>query len=156
MKCLCLLICLLICCLSLSPPRCSMRVKASLQGSERPLQMSIVETESFSAHSGAISALDASSDETLLATGSGDSTIRIWRRSSNEHRRPTCARTYNGHRGTVLSLDLLRGATRVASCDGSLHIWDIEVSLVSSCLFLSLRHSNLCMCNNSIVSSIRY
>jgi WD40 repeat protein len=107
------------------------------------LRMKMSVSESFVAHSEAVTSLEVSGvDERTIATGSSDSTIRVWRVQPGG--RPICLRTYNGHRRSIRSLHLLStgftelhtlrrpdsgasGAesTSVVSCDGGLHVWDV-------------------------------
>lgn len=78
-------------------------------------------TSSLPGHSEAILVSSFSPDSRLLATGSGDTTIRIW---NPESQLPD--RTLSGHKNWVLAICFSPDAERLASAsmDGSVRVWN--------------------------------
>jgi WD40 repeat protein len=64
-----------------------------------------------------------SPNSTLLASGSCDSTVKIWDAKSGE-----CLRTLEGHRDCVTSVDFSPNSILLASgsCDSTVKIWDAK------------------------------
>lgn len=86
-------------------------------------------TGSLRAHSGAIVSIDAAENRGVFVTASRDTTVKVWSlglASSSIHN----PLTYTGHQYPVLDARLLSQYSEaplyVASCDHSLHIWDVE------------------------------
>lgn len=78
-------------------------------------------TSSLPGHSEAILTSSFSPDSRLLATGSGDTTVRLW---NPESQLPD--KTLTGHKNWVLVISFSPDASRLASAsmDGSVRIWD--------------------------------
>lgn len=78
---------------------------------------------SFSAHEAAVVAVAISPDRTLLATGSQDKTIRLFRLPGLQ---PTGA-PWSGHEADVLSLAFAADGQRLISggSDGALRLWEV-------------------------------
>eukprot|EP01119_Soliformovum_irregulare_P023450 TRINITY_DN8180_c0_g1_i2.p1 TRINITY_DN8180_c0_g1~~TRINITY_DN8180_c0_g1_i2.p1 ORF type:complete len:1262 (+),score=290.72 TRINITY_DN8180_c0_g1_i2:54-3839(+) len=75
----------------------------------------------FSGNQGGIRCMDALSNESLFVTGSKDCTVKIW----NIHH-PQAKLSYNEHTSGVTGVHFIFNGTSVASCGGSVHIWDTE------------------------------
>ncbi|GAA6001490.1 WD40 repeat domain-containing protein [Rhodotorula paludigena] len=80
---------------------------------------------SFQAHNNAVFDVSWSNDDELLATASGDQTVRLWNAETQ-----TCAGTLAGHTCTIKSVswdpnnpNMLSTASR----DGSIRVWDRRV-----------------------------
>lgn len=78
-------------------------------------------TSSLPGHAEAILTSSFSPDSKLLATGSGDTTVRLW---NSEAQLPD--KTLAGHKNWVLAISFSPDATRLASAsmDGSVRVWD--------------------------------
>ncbi|KAL2641267.1 hypothetical protein R1flu_008854 [Riccia fluitans] len=80
---------------------------------------------SWKAHTGHIKATIIAEDETTIYTAGGGprggSVVRQWKLSTCE-----CITEYTGHEEAVNDVCVLPGGRRVASCDGTLHIWDAQ------------------------------
>lgn len=78
-------------------------------------------TSSLPGHAEAVLTSSFSPDSKLIATGSGDTTVRLW---NPESQMPD--KTLEGHTNWVLVLSFSPDATRLASAsmDGSVRIWD--------------------------------
>ncbi|KAG0618615.1 hypothetical protein M758_4G078200 [Ceratodon purpureus] len=87
---------------------------------EQPWKLSAVILHSVRVHSGGMRASAAMEDENTVFTAGGsgsESVVRQWNLSTSE-----CCMEYDGHQEAVIDICLLPG-NRVASCDGTLHIW---------------------------------
>ncbi len=64
--------------------------------------------------------------EALLATGSADRTIKLWRLCEDF----SCVKTFEGHANSVLRIGFMNSATQLVSAgsDGLIKIWDIRRS----------------------------
>ncbi|PXF50088.1 Notchless protein-like [Gracilariopsis chorda] len=79
-------------------------------------------TASLPGHKEAVLVATFSPDATLIATGSGDTTVRLW---SSHGQMPEA--TLEGHRDWVLALAFSPDAAKLASAskDGSVRVWDM-------------------------------
>ncbi|GAB2294187.1 hypothetical protein Dimus_028405 [Dionaea muscipula] len=86
---------------------------------------------SVRAHPGALRSLSAGEDErTLFTAGVGPGfkgTVQKWDLSSVD-----CVSGYYGHEEVVNSICLLPFSSRVASCDGTVHVWNSQTGKVLS------------------------
>ena len=80
------------------------------------------QTSVLSGHTGWVQSLAFSSDETLLASGSRDKTIKLW-----DVQTYGVIKTFYGHTGPVDSVCISADNTMIASGsrDGSIRLWDI-------------------------------
>lgn len=76
---------------------------------------------SYKEHMNGIRSLAVDESERWFATGSKDNTVKIWDLLSDSS---YC--TYMNHKQAVFSLQFLDRNKAIASCDNSIHIWDIE------------------------------
>lgn len=76
----------------------------------------------FKEHSGAIRCVSVHDNERLFLSGSKDSTVKCWDLLSEGSSR----QTYTGHRQGVTHAEFVDRGNLVASCDGSLHVWELE------------------------------
>jgi hypothetical protein len=93
--------------------------------------------------------------ESLLIGGSKSGMIKIY--SLNSH--PVCkVGIYNVHSSPIVSTSFTRNGAHVASCDGSIYVWDIETSktLARHVRFDQLKytHSSAVSPRNGILSDI--
>lgn len=74
-------------------------------------------------HSLPVNALDISSDETLIVTGSSDKTIKIWGLDFGD-----CHKSFIAHGGPVTSVKFVKDTHYFVSCskDGSIKKWDAD------------------------------
>ncbi|MEQ9358613.1 WD40 domain-containing protein [Coleofasciculus chthonoplastes] len=99
-------------------PETEIKVKAALQD----VVYSIREVNSFHGHSGTVTCVSFSSDGQLIASGSEDTTIRIW---TVEGRKVA---TFKGHEDTITSIDFSPDGKWIVSGskDNTLKLWRIE------------------------------
>ncbi|KAJ7561165.1 hypothetical protein O6H91_03G016900 [Diphasiastrum complanatum] len=87
-----------------------------------PWKLNAVMMHSWKAQNGSLKAATVDDSECEIYTAGGGSrnrsTVRRWKLSSVE-----CNFEYMGHEEPVHDICILRGWERVASCDGTLHIW---------------------------------
>lgn len=76
----------------------------------------------FKEHSGSIRCVSVHDNERLFLSGSKDSTVKCWDLLSEGSSR----QTYTGHRQGVTHAEFVDRGNLVASCDGSLHVWELE------------------------------
>lgn len=76
---------------------------------------------SYKEHMNGIRSLAVDESERWFATGSKDNTVKVWDLLSD-----TSYCTYMGHKQAVFSLHFMDRNKAIASCDNSIHIWDIE------------------------------
>ncbi|BBN00900.1 WD repeat-containing protein 81 [Marchantia polymorpha subsp. ruderalis] len=80
---------------------------------------------SWKAHTGLVRSTIVAEDENSVYTAGGGprggSVVRQWRLSTSE-----CVTEYAGHEEAVNDVCILPGGRRVASCDGTLHIWNAQ------------------------------
>jgi WD40 repeat protein len=77
---------------------------------------------SFKEHSNAIRCVHVHDNERLFLTGSKDTTVKCWDMLSEGASR----QTYTGHRFAVTHAEFVDRGNLVASCDGSVHVWELE------------------------------
>lgn len=73
----------------------------------------------------AVSILVPHISESFLLAGARDGVIKIWSLTANPIRQLS---TFSGHSSSVTSAGFLRNGSQTASCDGVIHVWDIETS----------------------------
>jgi len=76
----------------------------------------------FKEHSNAIRCVFVHDNERLFLTGSKDTTVKCWDMLSEGSSR----QTYTGHRLAVTHAEFVDRGNLVASCDGSVHVWELE------------------------------
>lgn len=69
-------------------------------------------------HRAWVQSVALSHDSALVASSSGDTTVRIWSSDTGE-----CVLVYEGHHGEVNSVAFSHDSTLVASCDAQIRIW---------------------------------
>jgi len=77
---------------------------------------------SFKEHTGSIRSVAVHDCERYFISGARDCTVKCWA-IDREHAR----RTYYGHRHPVFEVKFVDWDYKVASCDGTVHVWDFEV-----------------------------
>ncbi|MDZ8189829.1 MAG: AAA-like domain-containing protein [Nostoc sp. ChiSLP02] len=82
----------------------------------------------FSGHTAAVIAVDISPDSSLIASGSIDRTIKLWRRDGTE------VATLKGHTGAVRAIAFSPDGQILASAgeDGSIKLWQRDGTLLNS------------------------
>lgn len=85
-------------------------------------RLSDASTMTFRAHSGGVASVAVSPDGAMIASGSADSTIRLWSTDGKEIGR------LSGHHGQVSTLDFSSDGTLLASgsTDKSVKVWDVK------------------------------
>lgn len=76
----------------------------------------------FKEHSSNIRCISVHDNERLFLSGSKDSTVKCWDMLSEGSSR----QTYTGHRLGVTHAEFVDRGNLVASCDGTLHVWELE------------------------------
>ena len=81
------------------------------------------QTATFSGHTAWVNCLTFSSDGTLLLSGSGDKTAKLWDRQTGG-----VVKTFYGHKDGVSSVSISADYTIAASgtYSGKIHLWDIQ------------------------------
>jgi WD40 repeat protein len=99
-------------------PETEIKVKAALQD----VVYSIREVNSFHGHSGTVTCVSFSSDGQLIASGSEDTTIKIWSLDGRK------VATFKGHEDTITSIDFSPDGKWIVSGseDNTLKLWRIE------------------------------
>ncbi|KAG1659533.1 hypothetical protein FOA52_016156 [Chlamydomonas sp. UWO 241] len=102
----------------------------------------------FAGHSAGIAAAAWSPDSNVLASGSYDTTIRVWDVWSQ-----STLHTLDGHTSAVLSITFNADGTLLASCasDGTLRMWDVRTGN----LLQVLRAHSTAFLNQVAFSSMR-
>jgi WD40 repeat protein len=77
---------------------------------------------SFREHSGAIRCVSVHDNERLFLSGSKDTTVKCWDLLSEGSSR----QTYSGHKFPINQAEFVDRGNLVASCDGSIHVWELE------------------------------
>ena len=82
----------------------------------------IVPLRTLVGHKDCVTSVAFSPDSTLLASGSCDSTVKIWDAKSGE-----CLRTFRGHSDCVTSVIFSPDSKQLVSvsCDTIIKIWDV-------------------------------
>ncbi|WP_445635188.1 hypothetical protein NSTC745_07119 [Nostoc sp. DSM 114161] len=82
----------------------------------------------FSGHTAAVLAVDVSPDSSLIASGSIDRTIKLWRRDGTE------VATLKGHKGAVRAIAFSPDGQMLASAgeDGSIKLWKPDGTFIKS------------------------
>jgi U3 small nucleolar RNA-associated protein 13 len=80
----------------------------------------------FRGHRRGIWHVQFSPTDQILATGSTDSTVRLWSIADF-----SCLKTFEGHSGSVLRVSFINGGTQVltASADGLIKLWSVKTAL---------------------------
>jgi hypothetical protein len=76
----------------------------------------------FKEHSNAIRCVCIHDNERLFLSGSKDTTVKCWDMLSDGASR----QTYTGHRFAISHAEFVDRGNLVASCDGSVHVWELE------------------------------
>lgn len=76
----------------------------------------------FKEHSSAIRCVSVHDNERLFLSGSKDTTVKCWDLLSEGSSR----QTYQGHRSPVFQTEFVDRGNLVASCDGGVHVWELE------------------------------
>lgn len=98
--------------------------------------------------SGAVSLLLPDATERFLVAGTKDGEMKVWSLSSN----PLVElMKYSSHQTSIISAGFLKSGTHVASCDGSIRIWDIERGMTIADLQKSHSEMNA-FCHLEVVS----
>jgi WD40 repeat protein len=116
--------------ISSSPP-----IQQYINTDQEPLTFAITPMQTLKGHSNFVYSVIFSHDLTQLASGSADSTVKIWDASSR-----ACLQTLKGHSGSVSSVAFSHDSTRLASgsADSTVKIWDAS----SGACLQTLNHSN--------------
>jgi glutamine amidotransferase len=88
-------------------------------GAAPPAAEPVAATDPAAAHCAAVTCLAAAG--ALVASGGGDSTVRVWRAGSLEH-----VATLRGHRGAVLALHAAPGVLLSGGRDCVVRVWDAD------------------------------
>lgn len=72
-----------------------------------------------------VTLLLANQTESILMGGAKDGMIKIWSLSAHPVRQLS---GYREHTSSILCANFMRNGSHVASCDGHIHIWDIETT----------------------------
>jgi WD40 repeat protein len=125
--------------ISSSPP-----IQQYLNTDQEPLTFAITPMQTLKDHIGWVKSVTFSHDSTRLASGSGDSTVKIWDASSG-----ACLQTLKGHSDCVNSVAFSHNSTWLASGSGdrTVKIWDTSSG---ACLQTLKGHSHWV---NSVVFS---
>ena len=75
----------------------------------------------FEGHENIVCTVAFSPDGKLLASGSGDNTIKIWNVDKRE-----CIHTFEGHKGSVCSVAFSPDGKRVVSGSKTIKLWDVD------------------------------
>ena len=67
--------------------------------------------------------------ESFFLGGSRDGMIKIWSLNSNPVR---LLSSFSEHNSSITSAGYMKNGTQVVSCDGNIHVWDIETSKILS------------------------
>ena len=81
-----------------------------------------------------VSLLVTNPTESFLLGGAKDGLIKIWSLSAHPVRQLS---TYREHTDTIMCANFMRSGSHVASCDGNIHIWDVETSKTMAALQFS-------------------
>lgn len=76
----------------------------------------------FKEHSNTVRCVSVHDNERLFLSGSKDSTVKCWDLLSDGSSR----QTYTGHKNSVFQSEFVDRGNLVASCDGSVHVWELE------------------------------
>lgn len=76
----------------------------------------------FKEHSSNIRCISVHDNERLFLSGSKDTTVKCWDLLSEGSSR----QTYTGHKASVSHAEFVDRGNLVASCDGTLHVWELE------------------------------
>ncbi|KAL3677663.1 hypothetical protein R1sor_020619 [Riccia sorocarpa] len=100
-------------------------VRFGLVQDDQTWNLSSTIIHSWKAHTGLIKSTVIAEDENTVYTAGGGprggSVVRQWKLSSCE-----CITEYAGHEEAVNDICILPGGRKVASCDGTIHIWDLQ------------------------------
>ncbi|ELT99451.1 hypothetical protein CAPTEDRAFT_196137 [Capitella teleta] len=89
--------------------------------SDRSFNFKQIKLQSFCAHSNTVRSMAILDNENSFLSASKDRTVRLW---------VGCQWTYKSHRRSVFSVHFLESSRLVASCDGSVHVWDPFVGMM--------------------------
>jgi len=85
-----------------------------------------IKLQTFTGHQGGVKSLSVLDNENSFLSGGKDRTVRLWSiRNTGEGE--TCVNAqsvFSGHKKTVFSVHYLESQGKVASCDGTLVMWD--------------------------------
>uniref|UniRef100_A0A6I8N683 Uncharacterized protein n=1 Tax=Ornithorhynchus anatinus TaxID=9258 RepID=A0A6I8N683_ORNAN len=91
----------------------------------------------FRGHAGSIRALILSEKDSFVLSGSYDLSIRCWSMVTG-----SCTRIFNGHTGTITSLDLFENRLASGSKDCQVKVWDI----ISGKCLRTFKHKDPILC----------
>jgi len=84
--------------------------------------------EAYRAHQpgvgGGVRCLAVDETEAMLVSGGGDKLVKLWSLP-----RVQCMQTYREHRESIIAVLPLPGGRHIASCDHSVHVWDVTTGV---------------------------
>lgn len=84
--------------------------------------------------------MEFSQVDKVLASASGDRTVRLW--SVTDF---SCIKVFEGHASSVLRVRFVRAGMQLmsAGADGLVKLWNVKDNLVSGCTLPHVRHAPL-------------
>eukprot|EP00041_Stephanoeca_diplocostata_P036608 m.1342664 g.1342664 ORF g.1342664 m.1342664 type:complete len:1750 (+) comp24899_c0_seq7:136-5385(+) len=82
--------------------------------------------DTMQGHTGGVKSVVVFNGERTVASASKDKTVKLWSVQQRSSVEDPCRRTYLGHRRSVFDVLHTPRSGHIASCDGSVHVWDPE------------------------------